>query len=207
MQEDRSATGTLAFLILVVNVGIFIILILQLNSQKKLQTVLEEFTENNQQQKTQEITSKKTTSSSSQTGQTQSSDQSTNQDSEQDQSDDDESDQDSDQDPPRADHQAKKIFAEFADNQEQADLEYQNKTISIQGQLDEITETDSDKVKITLEAGDDQYIACLSKISQSNTQTIVEDQVNDQDEIVVKGIVDGLYEDELELENCQLVQD
>ncbi|MBD3244937.1 MAG: hypothetical protein GF335_03010 [Candidatus Moranbacteria bacterium] len=225
MNEDRSAVGTLTFLVLMVNIAIFIVMVLLFNSIKKTNETLENISKNSltsSTSKTQGKSSmdsiiqdnKKDSDSDPQEGDNEEEEQEEDENQQDQNSQDEENSQDSStkdeetsQLEEEADLTAEELVEAFKEDEEAADQKYKSNNYLIFGEVAEISETDSDKVNILLDAGGDgKSVACLSPITQSNTQESVEEKIKTSDKIVVEGRVDGIYENEVELENCSLKQ-
>ena len=96
------------------------------------------------------------------------------------------------------------LYKEFAKDEEKALEEYQGTKIIVKGDINEITETDSGKVKIEMKAGNGT-LACLSKKGNENTAQILKDEITDKDNVKIEGLVDGFFDEEIELEDCSII--
>ena len=207
-EEQNKSGGILSFLNLTVNIAIFIVMMMVFGTVK----------ETNQR-----VNEKLTTieSVSSGTGEQASpsrefepigeierppaTDDTIQEDEENSTEDKEDEDEESESSSSNAEITAKEIVEAYLDDKEGTNEKYQNQKTTISGEIVKIEETDSDKVNIILDGGDNGTISCLSKITDENTAQTIKDEVEGQDEVVIEGIIEDFYEDVVELENCSAI--
>jgi hypothetical protein len=222
MYEKSGAGGVFIFIILLLTAGILVSLILLLGSMSKLnenqKTVLEEVQKSNDllfkltKGETIDLDISTSDSAVSDDEDEEEEEEEDNEDSssddeeeEEEASDEEEATQEEEELEEGVDISAVSLFELYDEDKESADEKYQGATITVSGEYLETTETDNDKVKIELNGGSDsKLVVCLSPVTDSYTQAVVEEDLAGKDKIKVKGVVDSYY-DEVELENCKVV--
>ncbi|MBD3300019.1 MAG: hypothetical protein GF347_01580 [Candidatus Moranbacteria bacterium] len=201
-EEKNKYSEFLLFLILSFNIGVFVVLMLILNGLNKITEEVESLSSTTD---TMEIEVSEDDSEMG-SGVVYTPPQEDDEDNDSESDDEEEENEDEEEDEPEADITAEKLFKAFKDDQESASSEYKNEKLTVSGSVLTIDETDSEKVRIKLEA-DEGTLACLSRKSAENTVEKVKEELGNKDEVVIEGLVDGFFEDEVELEDCNIIFD